>query len=116
MWPTPTTPSVQSERCRCRRSISLTKDGPATKSEPSLFSADRLPVAGSLLVAVKMQVPREGEHEAHHVIGDHVGEKSPHVAQPAGMLDERVEHVMFEAGRRRLHPAQMFARASGAPA
>ena len=55
-----------------------------------------------------MQVPREGEHEAHHVVGDHVGVKSPHVAQPARMLDERVEHVMFETCRCRLHPAQLL--------
>ncbi len=82
----------------------------------SRFSADRLPMAGALLVAVEVQVPREGEDEAHHVIGDHVRIQTAHVAQAAGMLDERVEHVVLEAGRRGLHPAQLFGAARGAAA
>ena len=82
--------------------------GPGGEVGPSRFSADRLPVAGALLVAVEMQVSREGEDEAHHVIGDHVRVQAAHVAQAAGMLDERVEHVVLEAGRRGLHPAQLF--------
>ena len=71
------------------------------------FSADRLPMPGPLLVAVQVQVPCEAQHEPQHVVGDHVGVKAAHVAQPARMLDERVEHVVLEAGRRGLHPAQL---------
>ena len=74
----------------------------------SLFSTDRLPMAGALLVAVEVQVSREGEDEAHHMIGNHVRVQAAHIAQAAGMFDERVEHVVLEAGRRGLHPAQLF--------
>ena len=75
---------------------------------PSRFSADRFPVPNPLLVAVQMQVPRKTQHKSQHVVGNHIGEESAHVAQLARVLDQRVEHVVLETGRRGLHPAQPF--------
>ena len=60
----------------------------------------------SLLADVRVQVAGEAEHVAHHLVGDHVAEESPHVGQDARVRLQRGEHVMFEAGRERLHPSQ----------
>ncbi len=87
--------------------IDLADEGRAVKEIGAAdFAADRLPSMPLLPVAIEMQVPREGEHEAHHVIGDDVGEQAPHVAQHAGVRDQLIEQVMLEARRRRLHPAE----------
>jgi hypothetical protein len=40
------------------------------------------------------------------MVGDHVGVQAAHVGEHARMLDQFREHVMLQAGRRRLHPAQ----------
>ena len=59
-----------------------------------------------LLADVLMQVAGEAQDIAHHLVGDHVAEEAAHVGQDAGVGLQLGEHVMFEAGRERLHPSQ----------
>ena len=90
------------------RSISLTKAGPAAKSD-----APASPPTGS-------QCGRAAGRGTGAGCGRNRGRNPSRgrrsrpktgraCCSAAGMLDQRVEHVMLEAGGRRLHPAQLFA-------
>ncbi len=53
-----------------------------------------------------MQVTSEADDVAHHLVGDDVREQAAHVGEHARVGREFGEEIMFEAGRRRLHPPQ----------
>ena len=78
----------------------------ARKADAGLLAADRPPLATNLLDDIKMQIAGETDDVPHHLIGDHIGEEAAHVGQHAGMGHEFGKDVVFEADRRRLHPAQ----------
>ena len=106
MLPTPTTPIVQSARCRCRAVDVADVAGTGFKPRPRRFAADRLPAALGLVAEISRQIPGEAENVTHDVVGNHVVEQAPHVAQSAGMLDQRGKQVVLQACGWRLHPLQ----------
>jgi hypothetical protein len=79
---------------------------PGREVHAGRFAAGGVPTPGRLPTNIKVQVAGEAEQIAQHLVGDDVGENSPHVGQQARMVDQRGKHVMLEAGRRRLHPAE----------
>ena len=81
--------------------------GAGCNGHARLLAADRRPVPAHLLDDVLMQIARETENVAEHLIGDHVREQAAHVGQHAGMSNQFRKKIMFEAGGGRLHPAQL---------
>ena len=57
-----------------------------------------------------VEVAGEAQHVAEHVVRNDVGIQPPHVGELAGVLDERGEDVMLQAGGGRLDPAQPACR------
>ena len=53
----------------------------------------------ALVADVCVQVPREEEDVAHHLVGDHVSEKTSGVRQNARVAHQGGKHVVLEAGR-----------------
>ena len=70
------------------------------------LAADGRPAGLELVPDVVVEVPREAEDVAEHVVGDHVRVEPAHVREQARVRHELREHVVLEARRGRLHPAE----------
>ena len=79
---------------------------PLAEAHPRRFPFGLLVAVLDLPADVGVQVPGEAEHIAHHLVGDHVAEQPPHVGHDARVLDQGREHVVLQAGRERLDPAE----------
>ena len=90
--------------------MALITPGPAVKPGPFGLAADWLPPCLHLESDVAVQVASETDDVTKHLVGNVVREEPAHVGELTGMLDQRREHVVLQAGGRALDPAQLRRR------
>ena len=106
MLPSPTIPRVAPVNWRWARSM---RPHPARTRCETLslgLAADRFPASSRLVANVKVQVSREAQDVAVHLIRNNVGEQAPHVRQYARVRDQCRKKVVLETGGGRLDPAE----------
>ena len=77
---------------------------------PFGLAAGRFPASSRLVANVRVQVSREAQDVAVHVIRNDVGEQAPHVRQYARVLDQCRKKVVLETGGGGLDPFEIAGR------
>ena len=84
--------------------------GSQDKARASGLPARRFPVRLELLPDVAGKIAGEAEDIAEDMVGDDVGIEPAHIGELAGVVHQRREHVVLQAGGGRLHPTQAARR------